>query len=244
MLQQFGASYFALFVDVADEEHGDVGFFGEAQELGGALAHLGDAAGGGVEVRGAHRLDRVDNEQVGLQFLCLAEQFGRIGFGKYKAIGSTLANAVGAHFDLFFAFFAADVQDFSGQLQGHLEHEGAFADARLAADEHQRARHDAPSEYPVEFFIGGAHALGVAGLDLGQGRGFGAVAAFARRCPGSAFFFTCCFFLDDFFLVGVPLVAMGAFADPFGGGSAAGSAKKYGSGFGHRFFETKVCMLP
>jgi hypothetical protein len=45
VFQDFGAGDVAFFVDVADEEGGRAGFFGEFEEGGGVFTDLGDACG-------------------------------------------------------------------------------------------------------------------------------------------------------------------------------------------------------
>ena len=52
--------------DVADEEDGTSGAFGEVLELGGALLELGDRARRRLQQVALHRLDGIDDEDVGL----------------------------------------------------------------------------------------------------------------------------------------------------------------------------------
>ena len=64
------------------------------------------------------------------------------------------AQPVAADLDLLEGFLARDVEDplaLGGEIPADLEEEGRLADARLAADQDERAEDDAPAEDLVEF---------------------------------------------------------------------------------------------
>src|SRR5690606_34000410 len=90
--------------------------------------------------------------------------------------------------------------------------------------------------------VGRGEADGAAGLDLAKGDGFRGFlfAAWAGGRPRAALFFGRRFFLDELLLVRVPLAAMGAFAQPLGGGSAAVGAEEDGAWFCHEI----LCHRP
>jgi hypothetical protein len=115
----------------------------------------------------------------GMQFLGLLEDFGGVRLRQDVALRLKIAHAVGAHFDLFFALFAADVQHFGRGFSWQFAAAGAFSDARLPADEHQRTRHDASAQHPVEFLVGRGKARRGARLTCCEQHGFGGV-RFAR----------------------------------------------------------------
>ena len=51
--------------DVADDDHRDIGMLRKSHQRRGTLPHLREAAGRGVTAGGAHRLDGVDDQQIG-----------------------------------------------------------------------------------------------------------------------------------------------------------------------------------
>lgn len=69
--------------------------------------------------------------------LGLRQDLSRIGFGENVALICLLSDPVGAHFDLFIALFAGNVQHFGIQLKCELQEEGRLPNAGLPADQHQ-----------------------------------------------------------------------------------------------------------
>ena len=61
MLERFRPSDSSAFRDMADQEHGNAAFFGEAHQPCGTLAHLAHVARRAFEVAGEHRLDGIDD---------------------------------------------------------------------------------------------------------------------------------------------------------------------------------------
>ena len=83
------------------------------------------------------------------------------------------ADALGAHLDLGRRLLAADEQHAAaggGDTVERLQQQRGLADAGLAADQHQRARHDAAAEHEVELGDAAGEALDGRGDDLGQTR--------------------------------------------------------------------------
>jgi len=64
VFEKFGSGDGAFFGDVADDNDGDIGFFGSLDEKAGAVADLGGRACCGGVVVGGDALDTVDNDQV------------------------------------------------------------------------------------------------------------------------------------------------------------------------------------
>jgi len=61
VLEHARAGECAVLGDVADQDQAGAALLGKAGELGGAFAHLGDRAGGGLQGLGIDGLDRVDD---------------------------------------------------------------------------------------------------------------------------------------------------------------------------------------
>ena len=69
------------FVDVADEDHRKVAVFGDADERRGHLAHLARAAGQTFPGRARDGLHRVDDDQLRIDRVDLADDGSEIGLG-------------------------------------------------------------------------------------------------------------------------------------------------------------------
>lgn len=120
------------------------------------------------------------------------------------------AEAGGAEADLPGRLLAADIGHglaLDGEEGGGLEHEGRLADTGVAADEEERAGHDAAAEHAVEFGDAGREARSLLVDHFGEGDGASG-GCFAWSSPaggagtGAAF--------ERF--EGVPFVALGAAA--------------------------------
>ena len=81
VLEHPGAGDAAVLGDVADQHGGDVLGLGHPDQRGGDLLDLGDPAGDAVDVGGADGLHRVDDQQVGLDRLDVAEHGAEVGLG-------------------------------------------------------------------------------------------------------------------------------------------------------------------
>ena len=100
----------ALLGDVPDQDHGDAGLLGEARQLRRALAHLRDAAGCRFERLGVHRLDRVDDHDLGRAHADRADDRLELHFGKKLDRRVDQAEPAGAQRDLLDGFLAGDVE--------------------------------------------------------------------------------------------------------------------------------------
>lgn len=69
MLHHLGPGDRPVLVDMPDDENRDIGRLAARHHRRGAFPYLGDAAGGGGNVRETHRLNRIEDEQVGPMLL-------------------------------------------------------------------------------------------------------------------------------------------------------------------------------
>ena len=86
--------------DVSHEEDRDLQALGDGDELGGDLAHLADAARRGLQRRGRHRLDRVDDDRERPQPADLREHRLEGVLGEHDQPVRGQADPVGPQLDL------------------------------------------------------------------------------------------------------------------------------------------------
>ncbi len=136
------------------------------EQLRGRLPHLADAAGRRLELQREHRLHRVDDDQGGPQTRDLFEDPLEAGLRQQIERRPALVEFRGAEplssgLDLMLGFLARAVQDRSGrvrEVRGRLQQERRLADARLAADQDERSRHNAAAQHAIEFADAGGEA--------------------------------------------------------------------------------------
>ena len=121
-------------------------------------------------------LHRVDDEQVGLDRVDVAEDRGQVGLGGEEEVVAQGADAVGPQPHLGGGLLAGDVERRGrlGEPRGHVEQQGRLADAGLAGQQHHRAGHQAAAEHPVELVDAGRHGPGRLDVDLADRPGGGA----------------------------------------------------------------------
>jgi len=97
-------------------------------------------------------LNRVDDERGGAEFLDLGEDAFDRRFGEEADVIVDRAESSRAERDLARRFFARDVEHDAviRELRGDLQEERRLTDPRLAADERDRAEHQAAAEHAVE----------------------------------------------------------------------------------------------
>ena len=215
---------------MADQDDGDAGLFGDPRQLRRAFAHLRHRAGRRTERLGIHGLDRVDHRDLGLVFGQRVQDFFELDFGLQLEVLGVDRQALGAHRDLRAGFFAADVQDLleARHARQRLQQQGRFADARIAADQHHAAGHQAAAQHAVEFLDAGAETRHIDRFDIGQTehrRGLRQSLMLHRKTVAGGF--------DDGFHQRIPLVAGRTLADPFVGNAAAFGAAVIGFCLGH-----------
>ena len=213
MFQQLRTGQRAVLGDVADEEHGAGGALGKVLKLGRALLQLRNRTRRRLQQVALHRLDGIDNENVRIQGFYMLENLLGAGFREDIAVWCGVAGeAGGTHFELRFALLAGDVEHFlATQFQRHLEQQGGFADAGLAAQQDDAAAHDAASQHTVKLCVSGRCARESREFDVVDDLG----AALRQNGRKTAFLGRCGLLEDNLLLEGVPLVAFGTPAQPF-----------------------------
>ena len=187
MLQHPGPGQGAFLGHMAHQEDSAAVGFGIAHQKGRALPHLAHAARGAAHFGAVHGLDGVDHAKIRLHGVHFFFHLVHGVFGEHQHLAVLRAQALGPQLDLPGAFLAADIQHPLArfrQMVAHLQQQGGFADAGIAAHQNQRAFHNAAAQHPVQFLqaAGGVH-LGP-GLDLLQGLCRAACAAPLLILPG------------------------------------------------------------
>ena len=214
VLQRLRAGEIAVLRDVADEHDRHVAALGGEQQMRRDLAHLADAARGGLKPRGKDRLNRIDDDERRLEPLDLFEDALEAGFGEQVQRRPVDRQPLAAQLDLMLGLFARAVEngtDVARHVRGHLQQQRGFSDARLAAEQHERAGNDAATEDAIELGDARRNPRRVGGLDVavelgGRAARHQAVAMIRRRGRRlrSGLFF------DE----RVPCPAVGTAADP------------------------------
>ena len=96
MLEHLRPRDAALLVDMSHYEDREILFLAKAHDAHRALAHLGDAAGGGAHIRLVYGLDGVDDHDLGLQALRGGEDRVQIRLREDVDLPARDAEAVGA----------------------------------------------------------------------------------------------------------------------------------------------------
>ena len=125
----------------------------QAQEAAGRLAHLGHAARRRRELVAVEGLHGVDDDHRRPRRLDGREDRLELGLGEdADAAGPPRQMRSARILHLRRRLLAADEQRraVGGDRVEHLQQQRALADARLAADEDERARHDAAAQHAVE----------------------------------------------------------------------------------------------
>ena len=109
------------------------------------------------------------------------------GFGEQIERRTTNAEALASGLDLVLGFLAGSVEDGAdvrGKVGGGLEQQRGLADSRRPTEKHQRSRHEAATEHPVELADPSAQALGDCRVDVRvQLRATPAESRDSRRAP-------------------------------------------------------------
>ncbi len=159
----------ALLGHVADQHDADVPRLGEPLQPRRRLAHLRHRSGGGRELLVPERLDRVDDADLGRRGLDRRADRLELGLREHAdALGG--ADALGAQPHLLGRLLARDEQHraLRADRAEHRGREARLADARLAAEQDERARDEAAAEHAVELGDARADARGGARLDRAE----------------------------------------------------------------------------
>ena len=81
VLQHLGTGDVSVFVDVANNEHGDALRFAELHHGHGAVLYLRHTSGRGIIFLIVQGLDGVYDQDIGLHFICGFQNIGQSGFG-------------------------------------------------------------------------------------------------------------------------------------------------------------------
>ena len=150
MLQNARPGYGALFRHMPDQHDNDAGVLGKILQPGGRFTHLGDTARGRIQVLVIGRLDTVYNSEDRTDGRDVLQDGLQTGFRDQKQVLGFQAKTLGSHFNLPGALLAGNIQDGPMQvrcLSGNLQQQGGLSDARIAADENQRAGDKAAAQY-------------------------------------------------------------------------------------------------
>ena len=142
----------ALLVDVADHEHRDPLSLRQLHERHRAVLHLPDAARRRIQLLVIERLDRVDDQDVGLFLLYALKNISQASLGQDEQPRALNLQALGAELELVGRLLTGDIQHLRKlpQTAADLEHQRRLADARRAAHEHERALDRSAAENAVE----------------------------------------------------------------------------------------------
>ena len=151
MLEHARAGDRAVLRHVADEEGRDARLLRDPQQPRRRLAHLRDRAGRRADLRRPERLHRVDHADGGP--LALERRADRVELGLGEDLDVVAAaEPRGAQLHLRDRLLAGDEQraPLARDRAERREQQRRLADARLAADEHERRRHEPAAEHAVE----------------------------------------------------------------------------------------------
>ena len=142
VLQHLRSRDASFLIDVPDKDDRRMRLLGEAQDGGGTLAHLCDAARRRFQAFGRNGLYGVDDDDVRADVLDVDVYLLQRGLADDEAVAGVGCQAVGAQLQLAGTLFAGNVKD---ALLRHTEHglqgQGGLPDARFATNQHQGARH-------------------------------------------------------------------------------------------------------
>ena len=169
MLHDLWSGDLTILGDVADDDHRDIGMLRKSHQRRGTLPHLCETAGRRVTAGGSHRLDGVDDQQVGAGGLSgLNDRLDvrlRVeeASGDRRGVGDTLRpDAYLPH-----TLLPADVERGDVEISQHaLQDEGALADARLTAHQDEGALDETSAEDAIELTVTHVHPRSALGRDL------------------------------------------------------------------------------
>ena len=233
VFQGAGAGQGAFLGHVTDQQHGGRVTLGMLDHPRRAGANLGDASGQGIHLLAAHGLDGIDHDHRRRLLGQDGQDALQLHLGQHADPIRVQSQPFGAVLDLGRGFLARDVQGAMGGLGDaveHLQHKGRFADARVASQQAHRPGHEAAPQHPVDLAEAGgepAAQLGLGNLVELLHRGPRAPAPHGRRgCGGPRTH-------PRLLLEGVPLLALGAAAQPLGEARPAIRADVFGGRFCH-----------
>ena len=233
VFQHLGAGQRAFFGHMTDEKDGDVVLLAATQERRRTIAHLADRAGGAGTAGAMNRLHRIDNDQRRFDRFDLLQDLFHFDLGKDQQVTILNIHARGPAPHLMDTLLSADIEnrtDTFGNLGGHVEQQGAFANPRFATHQHTAARHNATAQDAIHL----GHAQGETRHAL-----LGNIRQRDRtRCRGAGrqeAALALLLLAYDKLLQRIPFAAIGTFAHPFHLSAATFGADVLGFCFGHRW---------
>jgi len=240
MLQHARAGDGAFLRDVADEEQGEPIRLGEAQQVGGAITHLCDAARAGRDGVRVDALHGIHDDHARCAVLDMRGDGFQVRLGQHENVARGDSQPLGAQLDLRGGFLAGDVEDgplAAGERVAHLDEQGGLADTGIAADEHDGTGHDAAAQHAAQLADRHGDAFVAIGRDVGQGlRADAGRQSDAGRPAWRGLLHR---HLDQ----RVPLAAIRAAAHPLALCAAAGLADVPGLRLRHRCLDSLRCSV-
>ena len=248
VLEHLGARQHALLGHMAHEQKGGVLAFGNPGQGRSALPHLGHGARGATELGVVQGLDAVDDGHRWPQGLEFLQHQLQVGFGQQLEISplssgdlcsGNFSQPAPAQLHLLGRFLRTHVEHRGAPSHGAaaLQQQGGFADAGIPAQQHQRARHQPPTQDPIKFAVARGQALqGPLPHRLDRLRALWPPRACLRLVghgPPPAAIGSWCGRLQLFHQA-VPAATAGTFAKKLTGLGPATGANKNGAGFSHR----------
>ena len=182
----------------------------------GNLAHLRNAPGAALNIRGRKGLHRVDHQHRRVYLLNMRQCGPQVGFARQvQGIGDGV-DAVRTQLNLRGGFLTGHIQHVAGfragtlsgggsrgvsarEGGGNIQQQGRFAHAGFASHQNHGTGHQSPAEHPVKFGVAGAHIGGDGRVyfadhlrrflhaGCGTGARHGTPGGFLNRPPGLAF---------------------------------------------------------
>ena len=153
MLQQTGTSQDTVLGHMSHQHQRDAQTAAGFQQGHAHGTHLIDIAGKAFGIDAAHGLYRVHHQQTGRSQLQGGDDLVHTGGGHGQQVVMQHAEPLSPRLDLRQGFFAAGIKHsapLGSDQPSHLQQQGGFADARLAADEDGRTRHQTLAQHPVQ----------------------------------------------------------------------------------------------
>ncbi|MNF50018.1 hypothetical protein D3C84_313030 [compost metagenome] len=216
---------------MTDQEDRGATLLGITHQQRGTFTHLGHTARRRLQLLGEDRLDRIDHHDLGLFHPRRGDDGFDAGFGHHPQLVLGQPQTPGTHGHLLLGLFASDIERRHAhrQVAQGLQENGRLADARVAANQYDRAVNQAATQHTVQLTGRGGKPRDFLDTDFGQRLDL-------RLLPGPAGTTAGCGRTTTFhqgFGQGVPGSAFSTLAGPLGKGRAALGAAVHALGLGH-----------
>ena len=169
VFQHLGAGQRTILGDMTDQHGGQRPGLGLSHQSLGRRPDLADRTGRTALGRQVDGLHRIHDEQVGFELIEVGKDRLNGGIAGQPEVVVHGAQPLGPQPNLTRRLLGADQEDPAAGTDpcgGELQGEGRLADARLTAQQRDRAGHQAPAERPINF----GHAGGNRGRLVGSQR--------------------------------------------------------------------------